>query len=235
MEARDWFGLALAALIGLLTLAIEPWSGLWWASIILAAVVAVGSLIGIGLRHYGIAADRNIFVPLCAVLALLFAASVAMRGFWPLWKDDSKFANFHIVATDVAWNRQNLNQLIANITFQNDAGDADLSTYSATGFSPNPEDKATIDLMRKNVAKIEHENKALHFNVKPKETKWFTIPGAVLPDDLKEKYTKGELTFYFVSTMIINEHGAVKPMEFCGFVTGNNPNAILECPSPSPS
>jgi hypothetical protein len=192
MDAPYWFGLAFAALIGLLTLAVEPWSGFWWSAIIFAVLASAGSLIGIALRRYKIAADRNIFIPLCALVAMLFVASVAIWGFRPNWKDDSKVANFHVVATDVAWNSQNLNQLIANIYFQNDAGDADISTYSATGFSPNAEDKSLIDQLRKNVTKIEHENKALHFNVKSKEIKWFTIPGAVLPNDIKEEHIKGE-------------------------------------------
>jgi hypothetical protein len=168
MNSDNILALALAALIGLLTLVVPPWSGLWWLGVISALLAAGWALIDIPLRRFEIEVDRYTRLTALAVVAMVFVASVAMWGFWPSWNDDSKVANFHIVATDVAWNSQNQNQLIANIYFQNDAGDADVSTYSATAFSPNAENKALIDQLRKNVTQIQHENKALHFNVKSK-------------------------------------------------------------------
>ena len=71
----------------------------------------------------------------------------------------------------------------------------------------------------------------MHFSVHSKEMRWFTIMGPILSADQVEKYNRGEYTFYFVATVMIQEQGVIKSMDNCGFVTGNNPRAVMECPS----
>jgi hypothetical protein len=234
MEATDWSGLALTAigaLIGLVALAIEPWSGLWYFAIILAVVIVAGSLLGLWLRHSKRAADRNAFIPLCAVVALLFVMSVAIWGFWPSWKDDGKLANFHVVGKQVAWGREDPNLLFANIYVQNDAGDADVAVYASSILSPAKGDMKSIDSLRA-LFKQPLPDKGLHFKIRSKELKWFSVGGYEFSPASKEQYIKGEITFYFIALLMINERETVKTMEICGFVTGNAPNSIIECPLP---
>jgi hypothetical protein len=149
------------------------------------------------------------------------------------WTDQSQLARFHTIGAQVSFSSQNHDQLIANIYFQNDSGDADIVVYwsdavAATTATPN---QAVIDQLQKSVADVVRQGGGLHFNVRSKEGKWFTVLGPVLSNDQVEKYNKGELTFYFVSTVLINEQGTTRSMDNCSFVTGNNPNAIIQCPS----
>jgi hypothetical protein len=76
-----------------------------------------GLLIDIGLRHFKIAPDLNLFLIASATITMMVVASVAIWGIWPLRTDESQFARFHIVGTEVAFSSQNPNQLIANIFF----------------------------------------------------------------------------------------------------------------------
>jgi hypothetical protein len=147
------------------------------------------------------------------------------------WPDQSQFARFHIVNTNVGFNSQNPNQLVANIYVQNDAGDADIVAYSETVVATVAADQTIIDQLRKAVAGLVEEGAGLHFKVRAKEIKWFTVPGPVLSFDQIKKYSIGELTFYFISIVLITEQGTIRPIEHCGFVIGNNPRAIIECPS----
>jgi len=170
----------------------------------------------------------------------LFAGSIGVWRFWPAqifqgpWIDHSALARFHTIGAGVGFSSQNQNQLIANVYFQNDAGDADVVVYSASGAaittSGGP-DQAVIVQLRKIVADFVREAGGLHFTVRSKEGRWFTIVGPVLSIDQVQAYNKGELTFYFVSTMLINEQGTVRSMDNCSFVAGSNPTAIIQCPS----
>lgn len=145
--------------------------------------------------------------------------------------DESQLARFHTVGTNVSFNHQNPNQLIANIYIQNDAGDADMVAYSLTEVATIAADQTVIDQMRKTVAGFVREGAGIHFKVSAKEIRWFTVPGPVLSLDQIKQYNIGELTFYFISTVLIKEQGTTRPMENCGFVIGDNPRAIIECPS----
>jgi hypothetical protein len=234
MEARDIPGLAGSAVIGLLVLAVTPWSGPWWFGLILAVSIAGVWLIGIAVRHFKIAPDLNIPLIASAILTMLFVVSLAIWGFWPVRTDESQFARFHIVSTEVAFSSQNRNQLIANIYFQNDAGDADVVVYGATGLATQAADQAVIDQLRKVVADLVKEGNGIHFKIRSKEIKWFTAQSSVLSVDQVEKYNRGEFTFYFMTTILINEKEVIKSMDSCGFVVGNNPRAIIDCPSTTP-
>lgn len=200
MEPRDWLGLVLAALIGLLLLAIKPWSGLWLLTI-----------------------------ALCVVIAAVLLTELLPKP------DDTKFANFHVATTEVAFNTHNLNQMVANIYLQNDAGNADVVGYSATIYGPStPEgDKQAISLLRDAMAKKIKDGTGAHYKIGEKETKWTSAVGGVMSDELKQKYLAGEVSFYFINTMVINENSVTKTLEYCGFVRGNSLNTIFECPSAS--
>jgi hypothetical protein len=191
MEARDILGLAVSAVIGFLLLAVTPWSGLWWFGLILAISIAGVSLINIALRFFKITPDLNISLIASAIIMMLFIASFAIWGFWPLRTDESQFARFHIVSTEVAFSSQNRNQLIANIYFQNDAGDADVVVYGATGLATQAADQAVIDQLRKVVADLVKKGNGIHFKIRPKEPKWFTAQSPVLSVDQVEQYNRG--------------------------------------------
>ena len=221
-------------MIGLLVLAVTPWSGPWWFGLILAISIAGVSLINIALRRFKVAPDLNIPLIVSAIITMLVIASFAMWGFWLFRTDESQFARFHIVSTEVAFSRQNPNQLIANIYFQNDAGDADVVVYGATGLATQAADQAVIDQLRKVVADLVKEGNGIHFKIRSKEIKWFTAQSSVLSVDQVEKYNRGEFTFYFMTTILINEKEVIKSMDSCGFVVGNNPRAIIDCPSTTP-
>jgi hypothetical protein len=193
MESRDVFGFAFSFAIGLLLLAFTPWSGPWWFGLILAISIAGVSLINIALRRFKVAPDLNIPLIVSAIITMLVIASFAMWGFWLFRTDESQFARFHIVSTEVAFSRQNPNQLIANIYFQNDAGDADVVVYGATGLATQPADQAAIDQLRKAVADLVKEGNGIHFKIISKElnglllrvlscplTKWKNITGGSL-------------------------------------------------------
>ena len=49
----DVFGLAVAALIGLFTLTLQPWSAEWWASVAVAAMFALGAVAHMVWRRFG--------------------------------------------------------------------------------------------------------------------------------------------------------------------------------------
>jgi hypothetical protein len=104
--------------------------------------------------------------------------------------------------------------------------------YTASGLATKTADQAAIDQLRKMVADLVKEGNGIHFKIRSKEIKWFTAQGSVLSVDQLEKYNKGGFIFYFIGTMLISEHGAVRSIESCGFVTGNNPRAIIDCPLP---
>jgi hypothetical protein len=42
---------------------------------------------------------------------------------------------------------------------------------------------------------------------------------------------KGEIAFYFVASTVITEQKMTKVLEHCGFVIGDRPSVILNCPS----
>jgi hypothetical protein len=174
MESRAILGLAVSAVIGLLLPIATPWSGLWWFVLILAISIAVVSLIDIGLRHFKIAPDLNLLLIASAIITMMVVASVAIWGIWPLRTDESQFARFHIVGTEVAFSSQNANQLIANIFFQNDAGEADVVVYGATALAAQAADQEAIDELRKIVTDLVKAGNGLHFKIRSKETKWFT-------------------------------------------------------------
>jgi hypothetical protein len=239
MMARDILGFAIAALIALLVQAVAPWTGVWWLGMVSAALVAAGALIDMAFRHYRITVDRTIVITTAAVTMMLFVGSIAIWQLWPVrifefpWADQSQHARFHTIGTGVGFSSQTPNQLVANIYFQNDAGDADIVVYWSNGVAlttvaPN---QTLIDESLKYVADVVQKGDGIHFKVRSKEGKWFTILGPVLSNNQVENYNKGELTFYFVSTVLINEQGTIRSMDNCSFVTGNNPNAIIECPS----
>ena len=164
------------------------------------------------------------------LIALSGLLTICLLLAYAAWPDQSQLARFHTIATNVGFNSQNQNQPIANIYIQNDARDADLVVYSAAFVATVAADQAVIDQLRRTVDGIVEEDDGIDFKVLAKEGKWFTVFGPVLSIDQIEKYKTGGLTFYFISIVLINENGTTTPMEHCGFVIGNNPRAILECP-----
>jgi hypothetical protein len=124
-------------------------------------------------------------------LWLWFALGGAVVAFfWPEsifqlpWADENQLARFHKLGSGVGFSSQNPNQLIANIYFQNDAGDADIVVYSASGAAittAGGPDQAVIAQLQKMVADLVREGGGLHFNVRSKEGKWFTIQGLSYP------------------------------------------------------
>jgi hypothetical protein len=161
----------------------------------LAVSIAGVSLIDIAVRHFKIAPELNIPLIASAIITMLIIASFAIWGFWLLRTDESQFARFHIVSTEVAFSSQNRNQLIANIYFQNDAGDADVVVYGATGLATQAADQAAIDQLRKVVADLIKEGNGIHFKIRSKEIKWFTAQGSVLSLTRWTNITRENLPF----------------------------------------
>ena len=113
MESRDIFGLAAAALIGLLLLVVRPWSALWWGSMALAGLITLLTLAKVtgllvvqpwsalwwaSMALAGLIIlltlakvtglrdkiDRGTIVLVAAILSLLLVASFSAWCFWPL-------------------------------------------------------------------------------------------------------------------------------------------------------
>lgn len=83
---RDVLGYAVAALIGLVTLALQPWSPQWWAGIIVATAIAAVATAHLFVQWWNKNKDRRTAVPapiiLMVVSALTFCGAVAWY-FWP--------------------------------------------------------------------------------------------------------------------------------------------------------
>lgn len=140
-------------------------------------------------------------------------------------------ASFHVVGGHVAFNSRNPNQLIANTYIRNDAGEADIVVYSSGGIAKVTADQQqVIKELRKTVLGSVKQGSGLHFTVRRNETKWFTVEGPVLLSEQVHQYKKGELAFYFVASVVITEQKTTKVLEHCGFVIGDRPGVILECP-----
>lgn len=141
-------------------------------------------------------------------------------------------ASFHVAGSHVAFNSRNHNQLIANTTIQNDAGEADIVVYGSGGVAKaSAEKQPVIDELRKMVSDVAKQGDGLRFTVRKNETKWFTVESPVLSDEQVQQFKKGELAFYFVASVVIAEQNTTKVLEHCGFVIGDRPGVILECPS----
>jgi hypothetical protein len=166
----------------------------------------------------------------CGILALV----CAMLGYLS-WPSDDNIAVFHVVGFQVARSSQNLHQLIANITIQNDGGNAQIVCYGATFVAKSTDDEKERGKLLKElqslVQKYVREGGGLKFTVRPKESRWFTNFGPILTDEQIAQYRKGDFTFYFAGSVIITESKITKSLDYCSFVIGNNPNAILSCPS----
>jgi cytochrome b561 len=233
MPMRDIFGIAVAVMIALLSQIVEPWTIHWWTGMITSAAIATVACSDIVAKQM----SRPLTLPIIGMIVCAVSSIGLVIWYFspmPAVQNPSQLARFHTIATNVSFSSQNHNQLIANIYIQNDAGDADIVVYSATAVTAVSDDQTVIDELRNDVAGLVREGNGIHFKVPAKEMRWFTVLGPVLSIDQVKTYNAGGLTFYFVSNVLINEQGATKQMENCGFVIGNNPNAIIECPRGAP-
>jgi hypothetical protein len=118
-------------------------------------------------------------------------------------------------------------QLIANVYMQNDGDGAQIVISTSSGLAPSTLDESkrseTIDAIKR----ILPAKGDIRFHVPAHEARWFTVPGPELSDEQKTKYLNGEYTFYFAGKILIQGGDA---LEFCAFVIGNNPTAIVSCP-----
>jgi hypothetical protein len=143
-------------------------------------------------------------------------------------------AMFHIVAVQGVLNIQNPNQLLANVYIQNDAGDAEVVNYAANSLVTNTtglpdDDDKNISELWKDVEKNEKAGGGNVFSIPAKETRWFTDPSVILPDEQVRLYKKGWGKFYFVGDLIIKENKATNTLSYCAYVIGDNPAAVIEC------
>jgi hypothetical protein len=201
-----------------------------WIGTCIMAVAAI-SLVLVAAHH--LCVERHNKTLSLAVVSIGIATILLLSWLcWPSsYVDQGKFANFHMMSTDVLFNNRNLTQLIANMYLQNDAGDADVIVYSASALAPTTVDNMLIiSQLRKAVYKLVQNGGGSKFRVPSKEERWSTIEGPVLAPEQMEKYVKGDLTFYFLGIIVIKEQGIKKDLENCGFVIGNNPRVIMGCP-----
>jgi hypothetical protein len=141
-------------------------------------------------------------------------------------------ARFHVIGVQVAFNSRIPNQLIANIYIHNDAGEADIVAYSYSGLAKADADqREVINELRKVLSGLVRTGQGLHFTVRGNEDKWFTIVGPTLSDEQVEQFKKGKLPFYFMASVVIQEQTTSNELEHCGFVLGDRPNVIIDCPS----
>jgi hypothetical protein len=143
-------------------------------------------------------------------------------------------AMFHIVAAQGVLNMQNPNQLLANVYIQNDAGDAEVVNYAANSLVTNSaglpgDDDRNINELWKDVKKDEEAGGGTVISIPAKETRWFTNPSVILPDEQVRLYKKGWGKFYFVGDLIIKEKNATNTLSYCAYVIGDNPAAVIGC------
>src|SRR5439155_12130209 len=90
--------------------------------------------------------------------------------------EPKEMANFHVIGAHVAFNSRNPNQLIANISIHNNAGEADIVAYSSGGLAKSTADEQpVIKELRKTVSEVVKQGQGLHFTVRRNEPKWFTV------------------------------------------------------------
>lgn len=144
----------------------------------------------------------------------------------------NEMSSFHVVAGHVAFNSRNPNQLIANTYIRNDAGQADIVVYASGKIAKVTADQQqVIKELHETVSGDVKQGDGLHFTVPNNEIRWFTVPSPVLSVEQVQQYKKGELAFYFVSSVVIAEQNTTKVLEHCGFVIGDRPRVIHDCPS----
>jgi hypothetical protein len=68
MRAVDILLLALATLIGLLTLALQPWTLQWWAAIIVAVIIALAALVHMIMSAKGVSVKMSTWAPWFLIL-----------------------------------------------------------------------------------------------------------------------------------------------------------------------
>lgn len=140
-------------------------------------------------------------------------------------------ASFHVTGTQVAFNSRNPNQLIANTYIHNDAGEVNILVYALGRMAKaSADEQPVINELREIVSGDVKQGGGRHFTVRKNEARWFTVESPVLSDDEIQQYKKGELAFYFVASVVIAEHNTTNVLEHCGFVIGDRPRVILDCP-----
>ena len=145
-------------------------------------------------------------------------------------------AVFHISGMQVAFNRQNANQLIANIYIQNDGGDFELSTYNANSLATDTtpeEDTKHLDDRWKALDELKRKGGAPEFKVLSKEQRWFTNFGATYTNEQIALFSEGKAKFYFLGYIEAREGAVTKTISYCGYVTGVDLDSIVQCPPSS--
>lgn len=140
----------------------------------------------------------------------------------------------HVTGMQVAFNRSNTNQIVANIFIQNDGDDMELSSYNSNSLAVNttPEDDSKhLQALWGEADALRKAKSASEFAVPAKEARWFTNFGVTYSKDQIDEFNQGKGTFYFLGYIVARHGTATKTLSYCGYVTGIDLNAIVECPS----
>lgn len=117
-----------------------------------------------------------------------------------------------------------------NIHFQNIGGDGRIMLYINDRLAPTATDPRIIKKgMERGTQALIAAGNGLPYVIQANEGKWFTISSRKLTEQQVQDLEAGKLAFYFTAT-IVNGHSG-KDYDLCGFVVGNNPRAILSCPT----
>jgi hypothetical protein len=120
----------------------------------------------------------------------------------------------------------------ANVFFQNIGGSGHIVGYSygalALSSAEPVEIKKELDKILKELVSQDKKDEKNVFALRPQDKRWFTVVGPMLTKEQAEGLRSGKYAFYFSGVVVVR--GGPMNYDFCGFVIGNKPDVILECP-----
>jgi hypothetical protein len=119
--------------------------------------------------------------------------------------------------------------MFANISFQNIGAKGKLAGYgfgAVTAASSKPSD--VRQELQKMIKQLVAKGGGLTYSIGPQEKKWFTIFGPTLTPQQALQIKSGGADFYFAATFVTVPDGQ-ESFDYCGFIVGNHPDAVLQC------